>query len=54
MFGFSITILGLAWFSIAALIGSTLGDEWTFGILLSMAHMVCGFIIAICGITRVD
>lgn len=54
MYGFAITLIGLAWFTAAALIGSTLGDEWTFGIILSLGHMVAGLMVTIAGIVRVD
>ena len=50
----AITALGVTWLTVATIIGSTLGDEWTFSIILSFAHVGIGFGIAIIGLCRRD
>lgn len=52
MFGFAISILGIVWFSAAALYGSHLGDVMSFHMVLVIGHMVIGTIVAIVGINR--
>ena len=46
------TIAGITWFSGAALIGSTLGDVWTFHHILVLGHMAAGGAVTLTGLIK--